>query len=74
MKPTAEQIEIANRWLDDQVAGYKKHGYFVVMPVALREAMKSGVDFSEIFAKRGIAPNGVQLLPNFFEVSLRKRP
>jgi len=73
MELPLEQIEIANRWLDDRIAGYVKGGYFVMMPVALRDAMASGVDFSEIFAKRGIAPDGVQLLPHFFEVSLRIR-
>jgi hypothetical protein len=73
MKPTQGQIEMANRWLDERIASHMKSGMFVVMSVALREAMQSGVDFSEIFAMRGIAPNGVQFLPNFFEVSLRKR-
>jgi len=73
MKPTEEQIKLANSWLENRIAGYIKDGYFVMMPVALREALKSGADFSEIFAKRGIARNGVQLLRNFFEVSLRVR-
>ena len=73
MKPTEEQIKLANSWLENRIAGYIRGGYFVMMPVALRVAMKNGVDVSEMFAKRGIAPNGVQLLPNFFEVSLRIR-
>ncbi|HTV59348.1 MAG TPA: hypothetical protein VMJ93_10785 [Verrucomicrobiae bacterium] len=58
--------------MEDRIAGYIKDGYFVMMPVALRDAMKSGADFSEVFAKRGIGPNGVQLLPDFLELSLRK--
>jgi len=73
MKPADEQIDQTIRWLEDRIAGYIKDGCFVLMPTALREAMANGVDFSEIFAKGGIAPNGIQLLPNFFEVSLRKK-
>jgi len=73
MKITEEQLTLANRWLDERIASHMKTGMFVVMPVALREAMKIGVDFSETFAKRGIAPNGVQLLPTFFDLSLRVR-
>jgi len=73
MKPTSAQITRANSWLDDRVEAYRKSGYFLVMPPALREAMNSGVDFSDVFAERGIAPNGVQLLPEFFDLNLRVR-
>jgi hypothetical protein len=73
MKPAQDQIDLANRWLDERIAGHMKDGYFVVMPVVLIEAIKAGVDFSEVFAKRGIGPNGVQLLPTFFDLSLRAR-
>jgi hypothetical protein len=70
---TPDQIKLANSWLDDRIAGYIKGGYFVVKAPALREAITNGVDFSEIFAKRGIAPNRIQMLPTFFELNLRKR-
>jgi hypothetical protein len=41
MKPTTEEIKRANLWLDERMAGYKKDGYFVVMPVALRETIQA---------------------------------
>lgn len=41
------------------------------MPIPLIAAIKNGVDFSDVFAERGLAPNGVEFLPTFFDLNLR---
>lgn len=71
MKPTPEQIELANHWIDNRILNHMKTGMFVVMPLALRKAINNGVDFSDIFSQRGIAPNGVNFLPTFFDLNPR---
>jgi hypothetical protein len=72
MKPTQEQEERVRLWSADHLHAIYRGDPFPVRPVAIEEDLRNGVDFSDIFAEYGFAADGLQLLPNFYEIQRQR--
>ncbi len=59
-------------WLGNRLRAMFRADPFPVRPAAIQEDLRNGVDFADIFAECGFAADGLQLLPNFYEIQ-RKR-
>jgi len=67
-KPTQEQTERVKLWLNERLRALFGGEPSPPWPASIEQDMRNGVDFSGIFAEYGFAPNGVRLLPNFYEI------
>jgi hypothetical protein len=72
MNPTQEQTERLKIWLDARLSALFDGQPFPRPPRSIESDMHSGVDFSEIFAEYGFTPDGLGLLPNFYEIHTNK--
>jgi hypothetical protein len=69
MKPTPEQIERIKVWLDARLSALFAGRSFPPLPFSIECDQHNGVDFLGIFGEYGFAVDGLQLLPNFYEIS-----
>jgi hypothetical protein len=69
MKPTQDQIDRIKIWLDTRLSAIFAGRPFPRLPLSMEMDLKNGVDFSNIFAEYGFAADGLQLLPNFYEIN-----
>jgi hypothetical protein len=72
MNPTPEQMQRVKVWLDARLSALWAGRPFPRIPPSLEADLHSGADFSEIFAEYGFAPDGLGLLPNFYEIHIKK--
>lgn len=72
MKPTPEQTERMSLWLEERVNAILKCNFSPVLGSALQSDIDNGVDFSDIYAEFGFAPDG-RLLPNFREINSQRK-
>jgi hypothetical protein len=72
MKPTPEQMQRLMVWLDARLSARFDGRPFPPIPPSLESDLRSGADFSEIFAEYGFTPDGLGLLPNFYEIHVNR--
>ncbi len=59
-------------WLADRLHALFRGDPFPPRPASIEEDMKNGVDFADIFAEYGFTSDGLQLLPNFYEIQRQR--
>ena len=72
MNPTQEQSERLKIWLDARLSALFAGQPFPPIPRSIETDMHNGVDFADIFAEYGFAPDGLGLLPNYYEIQIKK--
>jgi hypothetical protein len=72
MKPTQEQTERLRVWLDARLSALFAGRPFPPIPASLESDLHGGVDFSTIFQEYGLTQDGLGLLPNFYEIHMKK--
>jgi len=70
--PTQEQTERMKVWLDARLSALFAGRPFPPIPPSIERDMHSGANFSAIFQEYGFTPDGLGLLPNFYEIHKRK--
>jgi hypothetical protein len=68
VNPTQEQVERLKVWLDTRLSAIFTRSPFPRLPHAIEVDLKSGVDFTDIFAEYGFTADRLGLLPNFYEI------
>jgi hypothetical protein len=59
-------------WLDARLSALFVGRGFPPIPPSLESDLQSGADFSDIFAEYGFTPDGLGLLPNFYEIHTKE--
>jgi hypothetical protein len=72
MKPAPEQEARMKLWLKDRLCALYAGNPFTVQPAAIAEDLRNGVDFSTTFAEYGFGTDGLQLLPDFFQIQVER--
>jgi hypothetical protein len=72
MNPTQEQIERLKVWLDARLSALFAGRSFPPIPPSIESHLHGGVDFADIFGEYGFTPDGLGLLPNLYEIHMKK--
>jgi hypothetical protein len=69
---TPEQSQRLKSWLDARLSALWAGRPFPPIPPSLESDLHGGADFADIFAEYGFTPDGLGLLPNFYEIHKNK--
>ena len=72
MKPTPEQSQRMQFWLELRVDTILKRKYSPVLGATLQADIESGMDFSGCYSKFGFTADGQRLLPDFRQINGRR--
>jgi hypothetical protein len=59
-------------WLGERLRAMYRGDPFPVRSAAIEQDLKSSVDFSDVIAKYGFGVDGLELLPDFFQIQVKR--
>jgi hypothetical protein len=72
MKPNPEQTKRVKFWIGERLRAMFRGDPFPGPPRVIEEGLGNCVDFSAVFAEYGFGTDGLQLLPDFFQIQVER--